>query len=207
MWYHAFWVDADPAPHVPIIGRLRELVFRHGPGERQTSLDEFPHAVVLHLFVPMSKVYDDNQGLSERILRKRLERQGWSVWRGGSIGIERVPDVYPNVKERYTLLSRLLEKHHGDKADALRFLCAVHHGMPDFICFRDGVFKFVECKFKHEPLSGRQRKCIARLQGMGFIVEVHKLVDHRTLARECVVDLVSGHKTVMRKQERLMAYA
>ena len=70
--------------------------------------------------------------------------------------------------------------------------------MPDFVCYRNGEFKFVECKFKHEPLSKKQKKCIKRLQKMGFKVEIHKLVGPETKARE--IEQINGKKFIKAKQ-------
>lgn len=76
--------------------------------------------------------------------------------------------------------------------------------MPDFLCYRDGVFKFVECKLQYECLSERQKKCISKLQSLGFLVEVHKLVDERTKIRSAFVDLSSSDKLIIERQLKLM---
>ncbi|MFH0978387.1 MAG: DNA polymerase domain-containing protein [Candidatus Woesearchaeota archaeon] len=170
----------------------------------QTKLLDFD--TVRHVFVPMQKQYSERQGLSERILARRLIKQGWSVWRGGLINIVNKDDLYPNVRKRYEKLNSLLFKHRPDLLDYLHYLCDVHHGMPDFICFRNGVFKFVECKLGHEQLSVRQKKCIAKLQEIGFVVEVHKLVESCTKARIAQVNLAEGTKVVFERQARLVLY-
>lgn len=154
---------------------------------------------VLHEYVPMKKKYARRQGLSERQLKKRLEGQGWTVWRGGSINITRNDEVYPNVRRKYELLNSLL----GEALEYLQYLCHIHHGMPDFICYREGMFKFVECKLEHEQLSERQKICILRLQEMGFIVEVHKLVADCTKTRKALVNLQDGSKDILEKQMKL----
>jgi len=138
-----------------------------------------------HIFVPLQSS-PPRFGLAERFLRRRLERQGWTVWRGGRIDIVRQEDVYPNVRRKYEQLCRLLQKHHPRQVERLQYLCAVHQGMPDFVCYRNGRFKFVECKLQYEPLSLRQKKCIQTLQQLGFVVEVHTLVDKRTKKRRSI---------------------
>jgi len=72
--------------------------------------------------------------------------------------------------------------------------------MPDFLCYRRGALKFVASKFKHEQLSDRQKKCITRLQKLGFEVEVHKLVNHSTKLRVAEIDMYTGEKTIVEKQ-------
>jgi hypothetical protein len=79
--------------------------------------------------------------------------------------------------------------------------------MPDFLCFRSGMFKFVECKLIYEQLSSRQKRCIGRLQALDFAVEVHKVVDHRTKARVAEVDVHSGERTLIESQATLARYA
>jgi len=126
----------------------------------QTLLEEF--ISIKYVFVPVNKKYKSNRGLSERLVRKRLERQGWNVWRGGIIGIES-QETYPNVKKRYKELTTLLIKHKPKKLEFLRYICDLHHGMPDFLCFRNGKFKFVECKLGYESLSQRQKKMYTKI--------------------------------------------
>ena len=43
-------------------------------------------------------------GLSERLVRERLERNGWTVWRGGFIHALRRRELFPNVKTKYATL-------------------------------------------------------------------------------------------------------
>ncbi len=169
--------------------------------ERQTKLGEFTYYdFVRYEFVPIKGKPKSRVGLAERFLRKRLEKQGWMVWRGGSIDITRRAEVYPNVRRRYEQLCALLEQQYPTMLEKLQYLCVVHHGMPDFVCYRRGEFKFVECKLGHESLSERQKKCIVVLQKLGFVVEVHKLVDTCTKTRIAVVDLYNGQKIVVETQ-------
>ncbi len=160
---------------------------------------------VQHLYVPMRRTFPSRHGLSEKELRRRLEKQGWIVWRGGRINIIN-EEVYPNVRRKYELLCSLLEKHQPGTLEELQYLCSVHHGMPDFICFRNGEFKFVECKLGHEGLSERQKTCISKLRGLGFMVEVHKLVDHCTKTRLATVNIAERRKQVIEKQMGLRGY-
>jgi len=137
------------------------------------------------------------------MIRQRLEREHWTVWRGGILGVEKEHDTWPNVKRKYLLLRGLLEDHHPEHVDEIEYLCKVHHGMPDFICYRRGMFKFVECKLGHEQLSQRQKHCITRLQQLGFSVEVHKFVHRCTKVRTAIINLETGEKKIVEKQLRL----
>jgi predicted RNA binding protein YcfA (HicA-like mRNA interferase family) len=132
-------------------------------------------------------------GLSEKLIKKRLLKQGWEVWRGGSINIVRQKDVYPNV--------RRLKKN--GNLEYLQYLCHVHHGMPDFICFKNNSFKFIECKLIYETLSNKQKKCIKKLKNMGFPVEIHRLVDKRTKARVAIVNHSNKEKRILERQETI----
>jgi DNA polymerase elongation subunit (family B) len=175
--------------------------------ERQTKLPEFhPARLIPHYYVPMTRLYKSNKGLSERQFKKRLEKAGWEVWRGGSIHMLRKQELFPNVRRKYTRLILLLHHYHPHHAEFLEYLCHIHKGMPDFICFRKGEFKFVECKFKNESVSKRQRKCFERLQKQGFRVEVHKLVDFPTKVRRAEVNVVTGSKRIMEQQMGLRVY-
>lgn len=204
--------------HDPDVGHYRKLLLRSlfvllqpfgfsrrqlaelSGSERQLRLDEFiMKAPVPVTYVQTLRKFRDNNGLSERFMRKRLERNGWAVWRGGLINILSQPDLYPNVQRKYLQLHLLLRNYHPDQVETLQYLCSVHHGMPDFICFRNGMFKFVECKLGNERLSARQKKCIARLQSMGFRVEVHRL---SRKYREAVVDVAGGLPTIVLKAQR-----
>ncbi|MBI4450737.1 VRR-NUC domain-containing protein [Candidatus Woesearchaeota archaeon] len=167
---------------------------------QQTLLDVEMN--VSTIYVPMRDYpYKSRGGLSEAQLRKRLERQGWEVWRGGFIHCYEV-DTYPAIKEKYRKLAALIREKFGEhKLQLLRYLSAVHHGMPDFICYHPCLkqLKFVECKLGHEQLSPRQMLTIQRLQQAGFTVEVHKLVEPCTKDRVAKLDVVFGGKTVLEK--------
>lgn len=171
--------------------------------ERQATILEYDPAIVTCIYVPITKVYKSRKGLSEKCLRRRLENQGWTVWRGGILNIIRKSEVYPNVRKKYEILYRLMETYRPSVFTYLQYLCSVHHGMPDFLCYRNKTFKFVECKLQYEGLSNRQKKCIEKLQAKGFVVEVHKLVDERTRIRKAVVNLETSEKQIFEKQARL----
>ncbi|MDD9954176.1 MAG: VRR-NUC domain-containing protein [Candidatus Woesearchaeota archaeon] len=168
----------------------------------QRSLREFTQVLVPHVFIPNTS-NARRRGLSERMIKKRLERDGWLVWRGSLVGAHKDESRYPNVRRKYAILHELLEQHHPDKISTLEYMCYVHHGIPDLLCFRKSLFKFVECKLGHEQLSQRQKTCIRKLQELGFPVEVHKLVDDCTKTRRATIDLHSGEKIIHEKQERL----
>ncbi len=87
--------------------------------------------------------------------------------------------------------------------ELLQYWSFVHHGLPDYACFRNGEFLFVECKLGHEQLSTLQKKCIGKLQNLGFTVEVHKLVEDCTKRREATVELLTGFTWVLEKQTTL----
>lgn len=163
--------------------------------------DYYPR--IKYVYITQKRSYKSNRGLSEKMIKKRLENFGWVVWRGGCIGITRQNEIYPNVFNKYKKLDSLIEKYYPGKLEFLQYLCSVHHGMPDFICFRQGVFRFVECKFRYESLSKRQKKCIKRLLDVGFEVEVHKFVGSETKTREAVLNLDDGKKRVVVKQKML----
>ncbi len=155
--------------------------------------------LIRHVYIPILREYKSNRKLSESQVKKRLEKQGWEVWRGGNIGCLRRDDIYPNVRRKYEKLRAIL----GQDLDLMQYLCSVHHGMPDYFCFRKGEKKFVECKLGHEQLSNGQKACFEVLMRHGYNVEVHKLVFECTKLREADVDILSGAKVVREKQERL----
>jgi len=173
--------------------------------ERQTIIKEF-RPRVRHIYVYVRDMPNNKRGFSERVIRRRLEKSGWTVWRGGFLNATRFDELYPNVERKYKLLDQLLDKHKPGMKEQLQLMCHIHHGMPDFFCFRRGVFKFVECKLIYEQLSRMQKTCISHLQKMKFTVEVHKVVDHRTKAREAEVDVRSGNKIIIEKQAILRKY-
>ncbi|MFW5746974.1 MAG: DNA polymerase domain-containing protein [Nanoarchaeota archaeon] len=166
---------------------------------RQKTLSEYP---VVHRYFPIGK-HKTRSGLSERRLKARLQRMGWEVWRGGLFHVMRHGALFPNVEKKYHKLFDLMDHHHPGVRPKLEYLSAVHKGMPDFIAFRNGQFLFVECKLGHEQLSNRQRFCIKRLQELGFVVEVHKLVDECTKSCTAKIDLHTKEKRVEEKQMRL----
>ncbi len=175
---------------------------------KQSTLLEFGLNVVT-VYVPMRRYpYKSRHGLAELQLRKRLEKQGWMVWRGGFVHAL-AADVYPHVKKKYLQLAELIVELYDDKAlDFLCYLCAVHHGMPDLVCYNPTLqqFKFVECKLGHESLSQRQILTIKRLLDAGFNVEVHKLVEECTKTRKAEVDLVTKKKKILEKEMTLNAF-
>ena len=158
---------------------------------------------ILFVYIPFAHTREDNRGLAEYVIRKRLERHGWTVWRGGCIGIARCDDIYPRVLRKYWLLERFLEQTRPGTIETLRYYAETQHGMPDFLCYRHGTWKFVECKFCHEQLSPCQKRCIPRLVQLGFVVEVHKLIGPGTKLRRALVDLASGDCLVKERQLRL----
>lgn len=111
-------------------------------------------------------------------------------------------DAYPAVRKKYTELADLLKEAYGNRTfDFLCYMCAVHHGMPDLICYHPTLqqFKFVECKLGHESLSNRQVLTITKLQQAGFSVEIHKLVEDCTKTRKAKINLVTKEKKIIEK--------
>lgn len=146
----------------------------------------------------MHKRYKSHKGLAEKQLKKRLKKNGWEIWRAGYIHVIRTMDLYPNTFRKYIRLCKLFPN-----IEYLQYLSAVHHGMPDFLCYRKKVIKFVECKLGNEQLSIKQKKCILKLQSLGFSVEIHKLVFSSTKLRLAYLDLKTGHLDIVEKQTRL----
>lgn len=153
---------------------------------------------MIPVYIKSTAKVEKERGRSEKEIKKKLEKDGWIVWRSSLLPIIFKEDLFPNVRKKYASLHALLDKHHSNSTEELLYLCAVHHGLPDFICFRNG-FKFVECKRGYEPLRKGQKKCIARLQEMGFLVEVHILADYATKTTKAVLE-DSGKKRILEKQ-------
>ena len=79
--------------------------------ERQTKIEEY--FAVRYKYIPMKKEYDYKRGLSERLIKSRLEKEGWTVWRGSMIDCFRFNlELYPNVVRKYRLLISLMKKYH-----------------------------------------------------------------------------------------------
>jgi len=166
----------------------------------QTTLDQF-HAITI-ISYPILRAFRTKRGLSEKIIRKKLERHGWFVWRGSMIHV--TAHDYPNVDKKYKQLQALLSGQ--PHANTLRYYSRIHHGMPDFLCYKNGRFKFVECKLSYERLSARQKTCIAKLQNLGFVVELHRLVEKQTKDRTASFTLGTQMKTILQRQQTLVAY-
>lgn len=160
-------------------------------------------------YVPMRNYpYKSRHGLSELQLRRRLEKQGWHVWRGGFL--HAASDYFPSVRRKYHQLAELITEFYGrDLFERLCYLSSVHHGMPDFLCYHPVTkeFKFVECKLGHESLSQRQIITISKLRDAGFVTEVHKLVDACTKTRRALVDVSFGKKEVLEREMVLKAFS
>ena len=101
----------------------------------------------------------------------------------------RIRNVYPNVLRKYSLVT-------DERLMYYSYLC----GMPDFLCYKNGAWKLVECKLMHEQLSLRQRRCIRRLVQDGYTVEVWKITDSTVRAKRTVYNVVTGENIVKEKQ-------
>ena len=172
---------------------------------RQTTLLEFGLKITT-VYVPMRNYpYKTRHGLAEVQLRKRLQKQGWDVWRGDFMHLLWT-DVYPSVRRKYDRLADLLlDKYGAEMLDILGYFSYVHHGIPDFLCYNPQTkeFKFVECKLGHEQLSPRQVLTIQKLHHIGFTTEVHKLVDACTKTRKAEVNIALNKKNVVEKEMTL----
>ena len=145
--------------------------------------------------------YASRYGLSERQIRRKLEKHGWIVWRGGFFhSLE-----YPNVKRHYERLDTLLQRDWPFVYEEVKYIAYVHHGMPDFVYYHPVLhrWKWVECKLGHEQLSDRQVKTIGRLERLGFVVEVHKLAEPCTKTTK---GSLKGKKVVVKEKERTISY-
>jgi DNA polymerase elongation subunit (family B) len=181
------------------LGVSKQLILDLVGLQRQTRINEFVYGVIPHFYFPIGK-HTERKGLSEKIFKRKLEKEGWTVWRGGLFNILKKQEIYPNVRRKYEKLLELFKKYHKDLLPSLQYIDYVHHGLPDFVCFRNGRFKFVECKLGHEQLNSRQKKTLTRLQELGFEVEVHKLVDPCTKVRKTYLNLNTSYKKVLDRQ-------
>jgi len=155
--------------------------------------------VKLLYFLTLRK-YQSQLGLAESLLKKKLERAGWVVWRSDALRVLKKEEIYPNVQRKYELLQQLLPK---EKFEYLQYLTHIHHGMPDFFCYRYGRFKFVECKLNQESVKKNQLMCMAKVLAFGFPVEVHVLVTSPVRSRVGYLDLDTGKRHIIERQERL----
>ena len=162
--------------------------------EKPTKLTDF--FTLKEIYVPMKVNYSERKGLSEKIFKRKMEKEGWIVWKGALIGVE---SEYPNVIRKYKLLEKVL----GDKYEHIKYISHVHHGIPDVICYRKGEIKFIECKLINEQLSKSQKKCIALLQKMNFKVEVHRLMKISQRFKQVRKDMLTNKKIIVEQQVRI----
>ncbi len=163
------------------------------------------HYEITYYYLPLRRFTPrgPRRGMAERLLRAYFERQGWMVWRGGILHKLTAVDIYPNVQKKYAKLQIIVEQERKDSWEFLQLLCAVHYGMPDFVMYRRGVLKFVECKLGHEQLNDYQKNCLPRLKKLGFIVEVWKLVDECTKTRCATINILTREKKIHEQQLKL----
>jgi len=163
------------------------------------------HYDLTHRYIPLRRFSPrgSRRGMAERFIKAQLLREGWEVWRGNGMNLLRGLETFPNVKRKYERLKKRLGIERQGSWELLGLYAAVHHGMPDFICYRRGVLKFVECKLGHEQLNDYQKLCLPKLQALGFTVEVHKIVDACTKTRRATINLKNGEKTIRDRQLRL----
>jgi DNA polymerase elongation subunit (family B) len=169
--------------------------------ERQTTLKDFDY--FKEIYIPAPKKYGDYRGVSEMLVKRYLEKRGWLVWRGSLVHIAGKSHEYPNVERKYKILCDLLDTYHPDVREHLAYICRVHHGMPDFICYRDGKFLFVECKLAYETVKTGQRICAQKLTELGFEVQIHRIVHEATKVRVAYVSRDMKRVSVVDRQEVL----
>jgi hypothetical protein len=160
---------------------------------------------VVQIYVPLTEHTEYKSGLAERYLRKRLKQHGWRVWHTSCFASARHPELYPLIRSLYEELCYLLEKQRPGIVSSLEFLARSYHGMPEFICYRSGVFKFITCKFEQEKVPRSQRYTMLKLLELGFIVEVHTLVDKNTKALQAYLDVQTGNRRVTEAQLTISA--
>ena len=158
-------------------------------------------AVVLERNYQIPLHPSDRKGFSEKRIRERLEDKGWMVWRGGFLHATRKREVYPNVEKKYKKLNRLV-----NGLELLQYICVVHHGMPDFLCYKSGTLKFIECKLGYESLSERQRKTIAYLLKHGYKIEIHRIVEHQTKRDVSKLNIATNEREIVKEQEKIGSY-
>lgn len=159
---------------------------------------------MLPVYIYPSKKTSQERGKSEKEIKKKLEKQGWEVWRSASINFLYNPDLFPVVLKKYQRLHMLLDAYYPKEKEYIQLLAAVHHGLPDFICFRQGIFKFIECKRGYEQLSDAQKICIPKLQELGFIVELHILGYLSTKTTKAI--LKDGKKKIVERQQKINSF-
>ena len=76
------------------------------------------------LYIPL-KPSSPRVGLAERFLKRRLERQGWIVWRGGMIHLSREEELYSNMKKKYDHLQQLLKIQVPEHIEQLQYFCRI----------------------------------------------------------------------------------
>jgi hypothetical protein len=121
------------------------------------------------------------------------------VWRGGYLHAPNV-ETYPNVTRKYERLLSYLPQHY---VNVLQYLCVVHRGMPDLLCYKAGTLKFIECKLDYEPLRDAQKQCIVKLQALGFPVEVWRVAQANVRYRRRRLDVLTDVHERLESQEPL----
>ncbi|MEK6968695.1 MAG: VRR-NUC domain-containing protein [Nanoarchaeota archaeon] len=120
--------------------------------------------------------YASRHGLSERIARKRLVKQGFKVYRGiGFFGFKAIKVDYPAVVNKYKELESELTGRLGYSLFAIQLALGSAKGIPDFLCLSDKEIVFVEVKLEHESIKPHQLRVMRVLEDFGFKVMVFRL--------------------------------
>ncbi len=143
-----------------------------------------------------NRAYVSRHGLAEALVRRRLVRAGFDVFRGiGFFGPEALHVEYPVVIARYERLESLLRSQLGFGLFTLRSVLHSPKGMPDFLCYKDGRFLFVEVKLEHEPIKKHQLAKMELLERFGFETKVVRV-------KQKPYRIISDSKKVMVRQKR-----
>jgi hypothetical protein len=70
--------------------------------------------------------------------------------------------------------SRVIKKMESDGWLVVNLIKTSKNGIPDLLCLRNGVAKFIECKEKNDSVKPLQQYRIDQLIGMGFEAIVDK---------------------------------
>src|SRR3989338_3719260 len=113
------------------------------------------------------------RGLSEKLAKQKLKKQGFRVYRGiGFFGPGAIHVDYPYVVNMYKELDKYLNERFGYALFAMRLVLGTTKGMPDFLCISGSEISFVEVKLEHESIKPTQIKMMDALEEFGFKVMV-----------------------------------
>ncbi|MBD3204498.1 hypothetical protein GF327_09480 [Candidatus Woesearchaeota archaeon] len=159
--------------------------------------------------------YKSRKGLSERLAKKHFKKKGFEVFRGSAVLGKRNSFyyyIYPNVKNKYDRLEKILEKKLDKSLVFFRKLLRVTKGIPDYFVFRDIDEKmmFVEVKLEHEQIRIHQFEAMSLIEAYGFdviVVRYKKKIYRKKTKIDLKGDIRENKKlknrVVLVKQEKL----